>query len=347
MHSKHSVLFVVIQFTEIIYSLNMEDVCSAEDDTCKKPNLSGVGEIEKGKCSLAGVLLRFRQLSLLECAKECFITSNCTSINYRQNWKLCDLVMSNAIRNEIADDSTCIKSNITTWEKSLAGKCAGHNCEEGQKCELNADDTKYKCVKAYCKGLPNTPNAELQEPFGLRRDLDTGNKFKCGYGYKMAGKPFAVCKSPGKWTVLFNCTSAKECASNEILFDGETTTCIKLVSTRGTTWKNARKYCQEQEGGDLVSIISKAKWDFITKSFSNVRSVWIGLKDKTWMTGESFSNIYGVTIQLNNYDSGYPLQVNKNSCGILAPLSTVPLQDENCNIRERPSFLCEIIMSQN
>lgn len=60
-----------------------------------------------------------------------------------------------------------------------------------------------------CKGLPNTTNAELQEPFGLRRDLDTGNKFKCGHGYKMAGKPFAVCKSPGNWTVLFNCTSAK------------------------------------------------------------------------------------------------------------------------------------------
>ncbi|VDI47383.1 Hypothetical predicted protein [Mytilus galloprovincialis] len=128
----------------------MDDVCSADDDTCKKPNLSGVGMIEKGKCSLTGVLLRFRPMTLLDCAKKCFITSKCTSINYRQNWKLCDLVMSNDDGNEIADDSTCIRSNITTWQKSLAGKCANHNCGEGQKCEFNVDDNNFKCVEA-CK----------------------------------------------------------------------------------------------------------------------------------------------------------------------------------------------------
>lgn len=60
-----------------------------------------------------------------------------------------------------------------------------------------------------------------------------------------------------------------DCASNGFQFDGETTTCIKLVSTSGTTWKDARKYCQQQEGGDLVSITSKAKWDFIMGNFSS------------------------------------------------------------------------------
>ncbi|CAG2230283.1 unnamed protein product [Mytilus edulis] len=202
----------------------MDDVCSADDDKCKKPNLSGVGMIEKGKCSLTGVLLRFRPMTLLDCAKKCFITSQCTSINYRQNWKLCDLVMSDDDGNEIADDSTCIRN---------------------------------------CKGLPTTPNAAVDERFGLRRNLDTGNEYNCNKGYKMKGKLLAVCQSPGNWKVLFNCTPTKECASNEFQFDGEITTCIKLVTTRGITWRDARQYCQQQEGGDLVSIISKAKWDFI------------------------------------------------------------------------------------
>ncbi|CAC5416917.1 unnamed protein product [Mytilus coruscus] len=171
--------------------------------------------------------------------------------------------------------------------ESLAGKCADHNCEEGQKCQLNAKGNDIICVEIYCKGLPITPHGELQEPFGLRRNLDTGNKYKCDNGYKMKGKPFAVCKSPGQWTVLFNCTSAK-----------------------------------------------------------GVGSVWIGLKDKRWMTGESFKNIFGVTIQLNDYDGGYPSEV-ENSCGLLYSLSSMPLQDENCNIRKRPKFLYEIHMWQN
>lgn len=59
-----------------------------------------------------------------------------------------------------------------------------------------------------------------------------------------------------------------ECTSNGFQFDEGTSTCIKLVSTNGTTWGDARKYCQQYEGGDLVSIVSKEKWDFIIGNFS-------------------------------------------------------------------------------
>ncbi|CAC5416916.1 unnamed protein product [Mytilus coruscus] len=283
----------------------MEDVCSADDDKCKKPNLSGVGMIEKGKCSLTGVLLRFRQLSLLECAKRCFITSNCTSINYRQNWKLCDLVMSDADGNKIADDSTCIKSNITTWKKSLAGQCADHNCKEGQKCQLNADGNGIICVAAYCKGLPNTPHAELQEPFGLRRNLDTGNKFKCGNGNKMDGKPFAVCKSPGHWKVLFNCTTKDACSTEDI-------------------------------NGDLVTITTKKKWDFIIDYLEGIGvnndKIWIGLKDKKWMTGNAFQNVFGFTDLTD--------AVFTNTCGVIRKKNKkCYIETETCTLTKK--FLCE------
>ncbi|VDI71657.1 Hypothetical predicted protein, partial [Mytilus galloprovincialis] len=244
----------------------MDDVCSADDDKCKKPNLSGVGMIEKGKCSLTGELLRFRPMTLLDCAKKCFITSQCTSINYRQNWKLCDLVMSSDDGNKMADDSTCIRSNITTWQKSLAGQCADHNCEKGQKCEFNADGNNLKCVEAYCKGLPITPNAAVDERFGLRRNLDTGNKYKCNKGYKMKGNPFAVCQSPGHWKVLFYCTTkVTVCGAEGYQYDMTTKTCIKLVKAPKSKWEAAREICQRQADGDLVSITTKEKWDFIIK----------------------------------------------------------------------------------
>lgn len=49
-----------------------------------------------------------------------------------------------------------------------------------------------------------------------------------------------------------------DCDTHGFQFDGETSTCIKLISTSGSTWKEARTLCQ-QEGGDLVIIVSKKK----------------------------------------------------------------------------------------
>ncbi|CAC5379217.1 MRC [Mytilus coruscus] len=181
--------------------------------------------------------------------------------------------MSETDGNEIADDSTYIRSNITTWQKSLAGKCADHNCEEGKKCEFKVNNNRYKCVDAYGKGLPNTSNAGLDERFGLRQDLNTGNKYKCNSEYIMEGKPFAVCQSPGHWKVLFYCntklsiTLAKvdACSSDGYEYELNTKTCVKLVEAPKSKWEDARETCQQQSGGDLVSITTKEKWNFIIK----------------------------------------------------------------------------------
>lgn len=57
-----------------------------------------------------------------------------------------------------------------------------------------------------------------------------------------------------------------ECSADELQIEGETTSCIKHISTRGSTWKEARTICQQQ-GGDLVSIVSKEKWDSVIDHF--------------------------------------------------------------------------------
>lgn len=51
MPGKLSVLFIVIQVTEIIYCLNMDDSCSTYDIKFNEQNLSGVGMIQKFKFS--------------------------------------------------------------------------------------------------------------------------------------------------------------------------------------------------------------------------------------------------------------------------------------------------------
>lgn len=42
-------------------------------------------------------------------------------------------------------------------------------------------------------------------------------------------------------------------------------TCLKLVKAPKSKWEDARKTCKRKPGGDLVSITTKEKWDFIIK----------------------------------------------------------------------------------
>ncbi|CAG2230281.1 unnamed protein product [Mytilus edulis] len=84
----------------------MKDVSPADNLSCEEPNISGPGLLKFGKCSKIGVLLRYHQLSLLECVKECLITSQCISINYRHNWNLCDVVTSVSNSNDMDNDTT-------------------------------------------------------------------------------------------------------------------------------------------------------------------------------------------------------------------------------------------------
>ena len=55
-----------------------------------------------------------------------------------------------------------------------------------------------------------------------------------------------------------------ECQAVGYDYDLETNTCLKyMYKTAGFTWKEARARCQ-QDGGDLISILTKDKWDFVT-----------------------------------------------------------------------------------
>lgn len=117
MDLKQSILLDILNVLAITSSFNMKDVCPADNLPCEEPNISGSGLLKFGKCSKIGVLLRYHQLSLLECVKECLITSQCMSMNYRHNWNLCDVVMSVSNSNDMDNDTTCVTSDISTWEK--------------------------------------------------------------------------------------------------------------------------------------------------------------------------------------------------------------------------------------
>ncbi|CAC5404895.1 Ryncolin-2,Ryncolin-4,Ficolin-2,Ryncolin-1,Ryncolin-3,Fibrinogen C domain-containing protein 1 [Mytilus coruscus] len=183
----------------------LEDVCDQNDYECQHPyDITVMGHLQHRKSQQTNILRRIRQLSLLKCVKECFMTSQCTAINYRQNWDLCDVV-GEITDGALVEEDGCIFSKISTWPKSFAGICTDHNCAAGQKC-VKDDNGGYTCMIAYCDDLlPDIYEAVSIETFGLYKNLGTGNKFKCNEGFALVGRPFAVCTDYGKWKIMFYC----------------------------------------------------------------------------------------------------------------------------------------------
>ncbi|CAC5404894.1 Fibrinogen-like protein A,Ryncolin-4,Angiopoietin-related protein 7,Angiopoietin-related protein 1,Ficolin-3,Ficolin-1-B,Techylectin-5A,Ficolin-2,Ryncolin-1,Tenascin-R,Fibrinogen-like protein 1,Angiopoietin-related protein 4,Angiopoietin-1,Tenascin-X,Fibrinogen C domain-containing protein 1-A,Tenascin-N,Ryncolin-3,Tenascin,Fibroleukin,Fibrinogen C domain-containing protein 1,Fibrinogen gamma chain,Ryncolin-2,Angiopoietin-related protein 6,Techylectin-5B,Angiopoietin-related protein 2,Angiopoietin-2,Microfi len=200
----YPVILLVLNFVRHCGAF-LEDVCDHNDFECKHPNdITTMGHLQHRKSQQTNILRRIRQITLLKCVNECFMTSQCTAINYRKNWDLCDVV-GEMINGTLVDEDGCIFSKISTWPKSLAGVCADHNCTAGRKCVKDGNGG-VKCIAAYCETLlPDMYEAVSIETFGLYKNLGSGNKFKCNDGFELIGRPFAVCTDYGEWKVLFDC----------------------------------------------------------------------------------------------------------------------------------------------
>ncbi|XP_076078094.1 uncharacterized protein LOC143048340 [Mytilus galloprovincialis] len=132
----------------------------------------------------------------------------------------------------------------------------------------------------------------------------------------------------------------KECEVDGYVRYTKENLCLKLVSTSGLTWTSARTVCLD-EGAELVSITTSEKMKCIQNLLKGINTaIWIGLSSKTWMTGDTFQNIYDMNVQLNDHDGAYPTD-SDTSCGTL---STSSLYDESCNLRRRTAFVCEIVL---
>ncbi|CAC5357509.1 MRC [Mytilus coruscus] len=133
------------------------------------------------------------------------------------------------------------------------------------------------------------------------------------------------------------------CTNIGYYFDSLTNSCLKLFSTGGITWQDARKHCQ-QNGGDLISITTPQKWEFVDSFLSCKKGMWIGLKAEQWVNGEPFINVFDFQTQFNYLDSQF-LGDNEQDCTVMYFQSSYVFQDESCNIRLRSNYLCEITMS--
>ncbi|CAG2219919.1 CD206 [Mytilus edulis] len=132
------------------------------------------------------------------------------------------------------------------------------------------------------------------------------------------------------------------CTNIGYYFDSLTNTCLKFFSTSGKTWHDARTHCQ-QNGGDLITITTAEKWNFVKSFLSCKGNMWIGLKAEQWVNGDPFINVFGLLTQFNLLDSEYRGD-NEKDCTVVYLRGVYVFQDESCNIRVRSNYLCEITM---
>ncbi|CAG2234627.1 unnamed protein product [Mytilus edulis] len=290
------------------------------------------GEITYGQCYHHAALRRLLKVSFLTCLKECMKTSTCSNVSYRRDWKMCDINGNINSEVEIVQELGCFSSNISSWSKALVGKCARHNCREGYKCAFKGDG--FTCEIAYCTGRPTVANAELNEPFGLSRDLGHGMKYKCTNRTQMIGTPFAVCRQTGEWKSMFVCEMS--CEKGWINFFSH----CYYIGPDKKTWDDSNADCKRR-GSFLVKIDdeSENQWLQSVMLDNNINITWIGANDidqeGTWRW------IYDkTTVEFTNWSKEEPNNYNGNeNCADMAKRLSYKWNDRSCTSLLR--YICE------
>ncbi|XP_063404686.1 uncharacterized protein LOC134688143 [Mytilus trossulus] len=226
-------MFGIFLVLPVIDGFSMKEYCHKNDFSCKQPFFKQQGKLEFGRCSSINVLRRMLRLGMIDCVRECLVTSQCKGINYRPDWQMCDVV-GEIKQGDLEVEDGCVYSNIATWPESLAGVCRAYDCDIGEKCLF--DDNKVRCeqrsvtdnikvnsntvamqVELYmigelakkqlgdCENNPKADNAISDEKFGNHKNLGAGLKFQCKDGYKLQGHPYSFCLHSGRWDTQFRC----------------------------------------------------------------------------------------------------------------------------------------------
>ncbi|VDI70158.1 Hypothetical predicted protein [Mytilus galloprovincialis] len=207
-------------------------------------------------------------------------------------------------------------------KKALAGECANHSCKEGYKCVSERDGRR--CELAYCIKRPSVANAELYEPFGLSRDLGRGMIYKCEHGFKLKGKPFAVCRNTGIWKSLITCE--KPCEKGWIQNRGHN----YCIGPDKKTWNDSKADCISK-GSYLVKIDHAAENDWLEKVMidNNINHMWIGAHD----IGHegSWRWVYdNTTVNYTNWPNNYEHAEGHENCAEMWDKASYRWNDKVC-----------------
>eukprot|EP00092_Neocalanus_flemingeri_P080451 GFUD01100354.1.p1 GENE.GFUD01100354.1~~GFUD01100354.1.p1 ORF type:complete len:211 (-),score=33.55 GFUD01100354.1:201-833(-) len=103
-------------------------------------------------------------------------------------------------------------------------------------------------------------------------------------------------------------------------------------------WSEAEFRCQ-QEGGHLVSILSKQENEFINNTFFNQKNIWIGANDKLVEGLWTWSD--GYPMEFEDWNEGQPNESGDQDCGVLDTSFAGRWSDVSCSTPR--AFLCKAL----
>ncbi|CAG2221918.1 Fibrinogen gamma chain,Ryncolin-4,Fibrinogen-like protein A,Ficolin-1-A [Mytilus edulis] len=313
MELKAKNILILLLFKHVILHCEslLQEYCDADDEDCQHSNNDlKIGQLKHGKSQHMNILRRIRNKSLMECAKECLLTSQCKAINYRKNWKLCDALGERPDDEAIQVESGSVYSDISTWPKALAGKCADYNCANGKKCIIKTNGVP-SCKHAYCKDEPpETPFAVSTETFGVYANLEAGNQYKCiNNSYDLVGKPFVICdKKSKKWKKLFCCVEKpyrprycsdlpRHCDSGTYKIYPGNSTGFNIYCDNRKAWWNV---IQRRKDG---SVNFYRNWTEYEEGFGDLSTeFWLGNRLISQLT---LSGNYNLRVRMKNQEQGW------------------------------------------
>ncbi|XP_071139112.1 fibrinogen-like protein 1 [Mytilus edulis] len=290
------------------YACVLEEFCDKDDFECQRQNdVTKLGTLQHGKSQEHNILRRVQRVGMHECVTECLVTSQCIAINYRKDWKLCDLLGEIPRGKKLRDESGSTFSKISTWPKSLAGRCADHTCDVGNKCEKQQNGG-LSCLPAYCEeSAPDIKNAACIEHFGMYKNLGTANLFQCNSDFTMRGNPFLVCKDNGEWKSLFCCLPNNKVPHDCSDIPSDCTSGIYRISPKGTSEFDV--FCDMETAGGGWTVFQRRLdnstnfyrgWSTYQNGFGNLqREFWLG---NTYINEISSSGKYKLYIELEDFD---------------------------------------------
>jgi hypothetical protein len=109
------IILICVRFT----TSSLLTFCENDASYCNNPNLYWLCSISFGKCNVGYVLHRIEKTTLLKCVKECLKLANCTSINFRNPWQLCDLNGGDDFQYNLVDEGGSMLSEISEWQQVI------------------------------------------------------------------------------------------------------------------------------------------------------------------------------------------------------------------------------------
>ncbi|XP_052079172.1 uncharacterized protein LOC127717536 [Mytilus californianus] len=296
---KKGLAFIIFLTLYRQYRCLLEEFCEQDDFECQHSNnIDGIGYLQHDRSQQSNILRRLQQLSMLECVRECFLTSWCVAVNYRKNWKICDVLGDLTAGENLQIEVGSIYTKRSTWSKSLSGSCADHTCFAGEKC-VQLRTGGNNCSSVYCKdSVPIADNATYIETFGLYRNLKAGNKFKCKAGFLMIGRPFIVCNENGNWNKMFSCNEKsllRDCSD----FPQGSASGVYTIYPKDTKFD---VYCDMETAGFGWTVFQRRINGAINfyRGWSKYRVGFGNLKSEFWL-GNKFINLITSTAKYRLY----------------------------------------------